>query len=201
MAPIAAPSTQPVSNSSRASQPSPAATPTRALHRLARHGAEGPRRGRQPRAARRDRPHPHRRGGEVRRRPLAEALLATRVERKPSAKAAGLELIRTNSAVAPPVRKSCRLARTTWIARRAACRRTGRIRSSPSGGRENGREGSSHPVRLTGQYARSQASGSRSALVRSVADTATQPWTRPGGCRGAGCDPGTGCAPIPRGPK
>jgi hypothetical protein len=28
---------------------------------------------------------------------LAEALLATRVERKPSAKAAGLEVIRTNS--------------------------------------------------------------------------------------------------------
>lgn len=33
--------------------------------------------------------------------PLAEALLATRVERKPSAMAAGLELIRANSAVAP----------------------------------------------------------------------------------------------------
>jgi tetratricopeptide (TPR) repeat protein len=33
--------------------------------------------------------------------PLAEALLATRVELKPSAMAAGLELIRTNSAVAP----------------------------------------------------------------------------------------------------
>jgi hypothetical protein len=34
--------------------------------------------------------------------PLAEALLATRVERKPSAMAAGLELIRTNSAAVPP---------------------------------------------------------------------------------------------------
>ena len=34
------------------------------------------------------------RSGDV---PLSEALLATRVERKPSAKAAGLELIRTNS--------------------------------------------------------------------------------------------------------
>ena len=34
------------------------------------------------------------RSGDV---PLAEALLATRAERKPAAKAAGLELIRTNS--------------------------------------------------------------------------------------------------------
>ncbi len=34
--------------------------------------------------------------------PLAEALLATRVERKPSAMPAGLELIRTNSAAVPP---------------------------------------------------------------------------------------------------
>jgi hypothetical protein len=33
---------------------------------------------------------------------LAEASLATRVERKPSAMAAGLELIRTNSAAVPP---------------------------------------------------------------------------------------------------
>jgi hypothetical protein len=39
------------------------------------------------------------RSGEV---ALAEALLATRVEHKPSALAAGLELIRINSAVAPP---------------------------------------------------------------------------------------------------
>ena len=86
-----------VSNSSRASQPSPAVTPRARLHRLIdikpkSHVVGGS--------------HAQRdvidltliaaaaRSGDV---PLAEALLAARVERKPTARAAGLELIRTNS--------------------------------------------------------------------------------------------------------
>ena len=75
----------------------------RALRRLVDMHAEGPRRGRQPRAERRDRPDhswPRQRGPAT--SPWRRRCSPRRVERKPSAMAAGLELIRTNSAVAPP---------------------------------------------------------------------------------------------------
>ena len=97
MGPIAVPSKQPVSNSSRASPPSPAVTPIARCTGSIDIG---------PKAHVVGGSHAQRdvidltliaaaaRSGDV---PLAEALLAARVERKPSAKAAGLELIRVNS--------------------------------------------------------------------------------------------------------